>query len=118
MNEEEMVRAGEYLEVVATDEKGAGGAKHEYVVRKRGSNTEVMGSVKFQKGPILEDGVNGVHNEDLLAIVIHRLQCFSVGPFPSRENSLALTKCQEALMWLEARTANRKARGVEGKTMP
>jgi hypothetical protein len=33
---------------------------------------------------------------------------------PSRETSIAITKCDEALMWLEKRTADRKKRAVEG----
>lgn len=71
--------------------------------------------VNFQKGPPSENGVNGCTNESLLAIVIDRLQCFATGPFPSRETSLALTKCEEALLWLQHRTRNRQERGVEGK---
>ena len=34
--------------------------------------------------------------------------------FPCRENAMAITKLDEALMWLEARTKNRITRGVEG----
>jgi hypothetical protein len=36
--------------------------------------------------------------------------------FRCRENSLAITKLEEALMWLEKRTADREARKVEGDT--
>lgn len=39
--------------------------------------------------------------EILLAIVIDRLRSFQSGPFSSRENALALTKCEEALHWLQ-----------------
>lgn len=67
----------------------------------------------FQLGPVKEVGVNGATNEAVLAALIHRLQ-FLNGQFPCRENSIAITKMQEALMWLEKRTADRKARGVEG----
>lgn len=35
--------------------------------------------------------------------------------FACRENSIAITKMQEALMWLNERTRERKERGVEGK---
>jgi hypothetical protein len=55
-----------------------------------------------------------VDQEDLLAIVIHRLQGFQTGPFKCRENALALTKLEEALHWLNHRTARRVSRGVEG----
>lgn len=70
-------------------------------------------TLDFQRGPVKETGVNGATNEALLAILVHRLQ-FLNGKFPCRENSLAITKLQEAQMWLNTRTADRQARGVEG----
>jgi hypothetical protein len=75
----------------------------------------VFTTVKFQNGPISENGVNGCQNEDLLLIVANRLQCFQAGEFSCRENALALTKVQEALHWLDHRTADRNKRGVGGK---
>jgi hypothetical protein len=71
-------------------------------------------SIGFQNGPIKEFGVNGCQNEDLIAIVIDRLRCFQKGQFSCRENAIALTKLEEALLWLDKRTADRKARNVEG----
>jgi hypothetical protein len=50
----------------------------------------------------------------LLEVLIDRMQVLGA-KFPCRENSVATTKLEEALMWLEKRTANRKKRGVEGK---
>jgi len=35
--------------------------------------------------------------------------------FPCRENSMTITKLEEALMWQRERTLNRVVRGVEGK---
>lgn len=70
-------------------------------------------SVEFQHGAVKEHGVNGVTSEALLAILVHRTQVLNER-FPCRENSIAVTKMQEALMWFEKRTADRKARGVEG----
>jgi hypothetical protein len=100
------------IEIAVMDEPGAGGASHRYLLGYADTNQ----SIKFQEGPIKEAGVNGVTQEALLAVVIDRLQSFQAGPFPSRENALALTKCQEALMWLQTRTRDRIARGVEGVT--
>ena len=48
---------------------------------------------------------NGVFIEDLLIVAHARLNAFNK-QLPSRENSLALTKIEEAIMWL----ANRKNR--------
>ena len=70
--------------------------------------------LEFQKGPIKEFGVNGITNEVLIAVVIDRLQGFQSGPYACRENAIALTKLQEAAMWLESRTKARTVRGVEG----
>lgn len=70
--------------------------------------------IEFQNGPIQEAGVNGISNEALLAVVEDRLACFQSGPYACRENAVALTKIQEAMMWLQKRTRDRMARGVEG----
>lgn len=69
--------------------------------------------VEFQHGAVKENGVNGVTNEALLAILIHRTEVLNQR-YPCRENSVAITKMQEALMWFDKRTSDRKARGVEG----
>jgi hypothetical protein len=101
------------------DDPGQGGANHKYQIIPNepcGKNDlqRSFGVVNFQNGPVKEYGINGCHQEDLLAIVIDRLQSFQAGPFSCRENSLALTKCQEALHWLNHRTSLRQRRGVEG----
>lgn len=63
-----------------------------------------------------EDGTffEGTTLEEMLKVSIERLQDLN-GRFPCRENSLAITKMEEALMWLNERTKNREKRGVEGK---
>lgn len=70
--------------------------------------------VDFQEGPIKECGVNGVCNEDLIAMVITRLEYFQKSEFACRENALAITKLEEAMLWLRKRTMGREQRGVEG----
>lgn len=90
------------------------------VVRKLDENTEfnpktdLLAKIHFQEGPIKECGVNGVHNEDLLVMVIRRLQEFQESEFKCRENAMAITKIEEALLWLRKRTIARENRGVEG----
>ena len=69
--------------------------------------------VDFQKGPVQENGVNGVTNESLLAILIHRTKELN-NQYPCRENAIAITKMEEALMWFDKRTADRIERNVEG----
>ena len=108
------------LKIVATDDPGSGGANHAYLIYADeskvilGDGVTVSASINFQNGPIKEAGVNGLSNEALLAVVIDRLQCFQNGPFKCRENALALTKLEEAMHWLNNRTAIRQKRGVEG----
>lgn len=99
------------------DEPGQGNANHHYVVQLSDPKEvvdNVLCDVQFQNGPIKEHGVNGVHNEDLIAIVIDRMRGFQAGDYACRDNALALTKLEESLMWLRNRTNEREARGVEG----
>jgi len=107
-----------FSKVIATDEPGQGNACHEYTIRKADGDinvpTEAFGYVQFQNGPVKENGVNGCHQEDLLAIVIDRLRGFQAGEFACRENALALTRLEEAMHWLNHRTNERVQRGVEG----
>lgn len=69
--------------------------------------------IKVQRGPIKENGVNGIQVD---ALIEHAKACLDDfnRRMPCRENSLAITKLDEALMWLQRRTENREARGVEG----
>jgi hypothetical protein len=115
------------LQIEVHDEPGQGGANHLYMIK--GFDTEKNSSdpfkarhgesakratVLFQNGPIKEVGVNGITGEALLAIQIDRLRSFQAGPYACRENAIALTHCEEALMWLQRRTVARIKRGVEG----
>lgn len=110
---EETVRKSEYTEVVKWAMPGAGGASRSYIVL---SNDDVsLAQIDFQEGPIPSDGVNGVQMEDLMAICIDRLTDFQAGPFACESNQIALEHLQQALAALDDRTAQRKARGVEGK---
>lgn len=84
---------------------------HFIVVNNEGA---IVSRVDFQEGPIKENGVNGVANEDLINMVICRLQGFQNSPYACRENAIAITKLEESLMWMRKRTNDREARGVEG----
>lgn len=119
--------ANHQLELLVIDGPGAGGACHHYQINgfdafdnpsnvKGDNQTGGPGrcTVLFQNGPIKEFGVNGVTQEVLLAIVIDRLRSFQAGPYSCRENAIALTHCEDALMWLQRRTSERIKRGVEG----
>lgn len=114
--------ANDQLEITVFDEPGHGGACHDYHITGFRNTVEFdVGPleidnvlIQFQNGPINEVGVNGITHEALLAILIDRMEHFQAGPYACRENALALTKLQEAQMWLLERTRGRMARGVEG----
>ena len=101
------------LKIVVRDEPGPGGANHRYSI---GHDTRgTLAEFDFQNGPVGAAGVNGISNEALLAVVMDRLEGFSKGPFPSAQSDAALVYVTWALKNLKARTAERLARGVEGK---
>ena len=92
-------------------DEASGNMSHDY---------EIVGlpeavSIHFQHGPIAENGVNGITNEALIAIVIDRLNGAQEGAFKCRENALAITSLEQASLWLAKRTLDRMARGVEGR---
>jgi hypothetical protein len=85
---------------------------HKYFIKS--AHDIILGSIHFQEGPLKESGLNGVFNEDLIGIVIDRLEHFQNSDFSCRENAVAITKLEEALMWLRKRTLNRQKRNVLG----
>jgi hypothetical protein len=107
-----------HLRIEVVDEPGQGGASHEYVITTDaiGAHGKGLGycRISFQNGPVGENGVNGVTQEALLAIVIDRLRSFQAGPFACNENAQALAHAEFALKWLKRRTIERMNRGVEG----
>lgn len=92
----------EQITIVADDrDAGNGNASHNY-------------DVHFADRKIAIPFQHGVVKAVLLAIVIDRLQGFQEGAFSCRENAVALTHLETALMWLQKRTRDRVVRGVEG----
>ena len=71
-------------------------------------------NIVWQEGNVPDNGVNGATIEEVLLVSRDRIAELNA-KFPCRENSLAITKIEEAVHWLYARTAERTARGVEGK---
>jgi hypothetical protein len=93
--------ANDKLSVTVTDEPGAGGAHHLYMIEgfdtssnascpfvKRHGAPAKHATILFQNGPIAEKGVNGITHEVLLSIICDRLRSFQAGPYASRENAL------------------------------
>lgn len=111
------------LTIKVLDQPGSGGANHHYRISgytrhslsgAKNPNLDTFTDINFQNGPIKESGVNGITQEVLLAIVADRLRAFQAGPFSSKDNAVALTHVESAILWLQKRTNERLRRGVEG----
>jgi len=70
-------------------------------------------SFTIQNGPIKENGINGCQVDTIIEAAKTIIEGLN-NKLPCRENSIAITKLDEALMWLEKRKKDREARGVEG----
>ena len=105
------------VRVFREGEPGNGGAHFQYRVALQQLGARETGTefrLKFQQGDPAQQ-VNGVTNEALLAIVIDRMEEYQEGDFKCRANEMALYHLWSALSLLQARTLDRKRRGVEGK---
>lgn len=90
-----------------------------------GTSTGTGFKIEWQSGPLGtgkdRKPPNGAFVEDVIAAALDRIQYYQAaagGRFACRENALAITKLEEALHWLHARTAAREKRGVEGTNTP
>lgn len=93
-----------------------GGASRSYTITRPGMPDKEIRHIDllFQDGNPA-NGINGISNEALLAVVRDRLEGFQSGPFACDDNGLALEHVTRAMGYLMARTKERQARGVEGK---
>jgi hypothetical protein len=97
-------------------DKGPGDAYHAYHISGASDGRILFGeTIFFQKGPRKDPAAqHGVLDSDLLEIVRDRLKSFQAGPYACRENALALTHVEEALLWMNARAEDRAERSVLG----
>ena len=76
--------------------------------------------IEWQNGPLGRVGTdervepNGAFVETVIEAARQRIQWYNDNGFACRENSLAITKLEEALHWLNARTQRRVSQNVEG----
>lgn len=92
---------------------------HRYTVKdfESGNENQFIQFIQKDKEPNgskLTTVIDGTTNEELLQVLIDRTQ-YLQSKFPCRENAIAITNLEQALMWLEKRTSDRIKRGVEGK---
>ena len=109
------IQKRENLNDVYADDKGVGGASHDYTITSHDNPDDVIEFICFQKGARKDPkAVIGVIDTDLLEIVRDRLKGFQSGEFATRENACALTHVEEALMWMNRRVEDRIERNVLG----
>jgi hypothetical protein len=125
LSEHKVNGLNETIDIAAVDEPGIGGASHVYELSLSSPPggagiTAVNGTtvLRFQQGAINEAGINGLSNEALIAVVLDRLRGFQSGQFAGRDNAMAISHLEDALMRLQRRTRDRIARGVEGQLKP
>lgn len=68
---------------------------------------------QIQNGPVKEVGVNGCQVDTIIEAAKLIVEGLNKN-FPCRENSMVITKLDEALQWSLARKMNREKRVVEG----
>lgn len=101
--------------VFAVDEKGSGGANHQYSVITQDGG-DLISVIGFQTGARhTEKSITGVLDCDLLEMTRDRLTSFQNGAFASEYNEQALYHVEQALYWLNKRVEDRVVRGVLGK---
>ncbi|NES92060.1 hypothetical protein [Okeania sp. SIO2B9] len=88
-----------------------------------GKTTGIGVNISWQNGNITknEDGepvLNGATVETVIQCAITRLDFFQDSNFANEYNARTITSLQDAIAHLEARTADRKTRGVEGTYEP
>lgn len=116
------------LTIERSDTLGPGGAPHRYDITGFDTTNNPFSEGKggyashfsrlpiiFQAGKVKDKGVNGITFETLLSIVEDGLQHYQSGPYPCKENAIALVHVQAALDSLHTRTRDRMKRQVEGQ---
>ena len=101
-----------------------GNASHHYELRMDG---KTVASISFQHGARnLEGSTPGATENAVIAILLDRLRAFNARPpmvdgkplwrsFSCRENSVVITKLEEAMQWSLWRALTRFRQGVLGK---
>ncbi len=86
------------------------GIDDEYI--EKINDKEIL-KIKFQTGGTATIKKNGIFIEDLLIVAYAKLKEFN-DQLPCRENSIALTKIEESILWLTKRKLERQSRDVYG----
>lgn len=74
---------------------------------RRAVDNRLLSEIKFHSGSFNPNELNGILNEDLLVVLINRLESFQKSKLKCRENEFALQHLYEALFWLKLRHDNK-----------
>lgn len=88
-----------------------------YKVTDDGLVDDGIMSIKFCKGNKSDPSAfrqSGFLTETLIAAAKKYLEENNIGELSTRETSMAITKLDEALMWIQKRADDRAVRGVQG----
>lgn len=88
-----------------------------YKVENDGIKDNGEVNIYFCKGNKEDESVfrqYGFFTETLIAVAKRYLEENNVGELASRDTSMAITKLDEALMWINKRAEDRQLRGVQG----
>ena len=88
-----------------------------YKVTNNGLEDADYVNINFCKGNKEDESSfrqGGFFTETLLQVCKEYLEAVNVGTLANRECSMAITKIDEAIMWINKRAEDRKLRGVQG----
>lgn len=108
------------LVITAEDNPGYSAAHHQYQISTpllddlpAAPRRRVLVNLQFQDGNPTQTGVNGISDEVLLAVFIHRMECLQAGPLACSEFYNARKMASLALENLHARTRERIHNGED-----
>lgn len=73
--------------------------------------------INIQKGPVKENGINGIFIEDLLLICIDQVEHFQDSEFACVQNDDTLRHLRDALNSTRSRQYDRMLRDVQGRNI-
>jgi hypothetical protein len=88
-----------------------------YAITDSGIEDVDYSIIRFARGSKTDSEIerqDGFFTESLIQLCKEHLESVNVGDLSTRETSLAITKLQEALFWLDARKQDRELRKVLG----